>query len=550
LDELPVEEIAKGFHKTKGRPTKELYTVLGALVLQETHDLSDEELVKRVAFDMEWHYALDITSESDAEKYICERTIWEYRDQVLRKGLADRLFSRLTDKLIDVFEVGTERQRLDSTHLESNMRRLGRIRIFAATIAGFLRNLKRHARDLFDQTIEEAMGDRYLRKAGAGCFSRVAPSETAKTLRALSEDLFWLVQVFAKNESVTRMNTYRLMERVLSEQCEVIDEEGERRVAVRPSKEVASDSLQNPSDPDATYDKHKGQGYQAQIMETYREEEEKADGEENETGPDLITYVEVEPAHESDAHALLPAIEETEKRGCKPQQVLADTTYGGDDNVQEAAQKHVQVIAPTAGNGKEKTDTLKPQDFEWDPDSNTACRCPNGKDSIGIRRTQEGNYYISFDRETCIECPRRTECPVKINSQSSRLRYRDKQARLAKRRAHEKTDEFRQKYRWRAGIEATMSRLKSQTGMGRLRVRGLPAVDYAVKLKALGLNILRAGRAWAARLCLKAQLFALFTPPLTPLNALGSLWTIFGLPKKKSRPTNLFASLAIRELAA
>jgi len=38
-------------------------------------------------------------------------------------------------------------------------------------------------------------------------------------------------------------------------------------------KDISSDSLQNPSDPDATYDGHKGQGHQIQIMETYTESE-------------------------------------------------------------------------------------------------------------------------------------------------------------------------------------------------------------------------------------------------------------------------------------
>ena len=79
-----------------------------------------------------------------------------------------------------------------------------------------------------------------------------------------------------------------------------------------------------------------------------------------------------------------------------------------------------------------------------------------------------------------------------------------------KRRCHEKTEEYREKYRWRAGIEATNSRYKSQTGAGRLRVRSMPRVRYAEKMKALGLNILRCGRARAAILGLEGALQQLF----------------------------------------
>ena len=38
LVELPVEQIAPWFRADFGRPSKELYTVLGVLVLQQMHD--------------------------------------------------------------------------------------------------------------------------------------------------------------------------------------------------------------------------------------------------------------------------------------------------------------------------------------------------------------------------------------------------------------------------------------------------------------------------------------------------------------------------------
>jgi len=53
------------------------------------------------------------------------------------------LFDRITDKLAKVFKVDTDSQRIDSVHIKSNMRSLGRIGIFASTISKFLVNLKR-----------------------------------------------------------------------------------------------------------------------------------------------------------------------------------------------------------------------------------------------------------------------------------------------------------------------------------------------------------------------------------------------------------------------
>ncbi|MDQ6997058.1 MAG: transposase [Mariprofundus sp.] len=66
------------------------------------------------------------------------------------------------------------------------------------------------------------------------------------------------------------------------------------------------------------------------------------------------------------------------------------------------------------------------------------------------------------------------------------LRYTARQVRIAVRRAYEKTDEFRQRYRWRAGIEGSNALGKQKTGVGKLRVRGMKAVRFAVTLKWLG----------------------------------------------------------------
>ncbi len=59
---------------------------------------------------------------------------------------------------------------------------------------------------------------------------------------------------------------------------------------------------------------------------------------------------------------------------------------------------------------------------------------------------------------------------------------------------HVKSPEFRDKYRYRAGVEATMSEFDRRTGVKHLRVRGMKAVRFAAIMKAIGLNILRAGR--------------------------------------------------------
>ena len=92
----------------------------------------------------------------------------------------------------------------------------------------------------------------------------------------------------------------------------------------------------------------------------------------------------------------------------------------------------------------------------------------------------------------CIQCEFRNECPVEKCRDGYCLHHTAKQRRLAGRRREENTDAFRERYRIRGGIEGTNSGLKRRTGLGRLRVRGRPAVFHAIYLKIAGWNILRA----------------------------------------------------------
>ena len=72
--------------------------------------------------------------------------------------------------------------------------------------------------------------------------------------------------------------------------------------------------------------------------------------------------------------------------------------------------------------------------------------------------------------------------------------------RIVKRRINEQSDEFKDRYRWRAGVEATMSEYDRRTGVKQLRVRGLKAVKFCATLKALGINIFRAAAVKAAKM--------------------------------------------------
>jgi len=402
------------------------------------------------------------------------------RSIVVDNTLDATLFDHITDKLANIFKVDTDNQRIDSVHIKSNMRRLGRIGIFSSSISKFLVNLKRGHQELFD-TIDEGVIDKYLSEKSLQCFSMVKPSESAKTLKSVSADLLNLVEQFKGNSEVKAMHSYKLLERVLKEQCNVSDDGN--LVEMKRPKEIPSDSLQNPSDPDATYSGHKGQGYQVQVMETYCKDEDAKEKSLN-----LITHIEVEPAHESDANALIPAIESSKERGLAPEELLADTLYGSDDNCQKAKKFGVEVVSPAKGTTEEGGIGLS--DFEVS-EKGDVVSCPQGHAPVRTK-TKKTRHTVAFDSQHCGTCPFQENCPVKQGKKNHYLRYTDKEMRLARRRSYEQTKGFKDRYRWRSGVEATMSEYDRRTGVKHLRVRGLKAVRFCATLKAVGVNIFRA----------------------------------------------------------
>ncbi len=496
LGELPVAQLRPFLRDGFGAPSKELYTLMGALLLQQTMDLTDHQTLDQLAFNIQWHYALNITEESDSAKYISPKTLWHWRQILTEQHLEAVIFDRVGTKLAKVFEVSTHDQRIDSVHIKSNMRKLSRIGIFSQTIFKFLTNLKRHHQDLFAM-LENQLVERYASAKALKAFSRIKPSASAKSLLQVSNDLYDLIEAFKDQAAVTSRHSYKLMQRVFREHCEVSTDGAKRRVVVKKPKEVPSDSLQNPSDPDAAYSGHKGQGYQVQIMESFiRNENDKP----KEPHLNLITYVAVEKANAPDGNALMPAIKASAQRGLKPDMLLADTLYGSDQNAQDAKADGVDLVAPTkAGDNACPKSAITLRDFSFDENARIT-GCPAHQAPVNVHYKQKTQRFSArFERQDCQRCGHVDACPINPGKKHYYLWYSKKDYRLAVRRQFEDSEAFIDIYRWRAGVEATMSQYDRLTGVKHLRVRGGGAVRFCATLKAAGVNILRAAAVWAAQ---------------------------------------------------
>ena len=131
LELMPAQQLGKHFSPNIGRHTKELYSVAGLLFLQEFQNWTNPEAVHAYLFHTDVQFALNLESGRDE---MCERTFERYRALFLEDEGADQIMQDVTDRLIDLLELDIAKQRLDSTHVFSDMASFGRPRLLAVTV--------------------------------------------------------------------------------------------------------------------------------------------------------------------------------------------------------------------------------------------------------------------------------------------------------------------------------------------------------------------------------------------------------------------------------
>lgn len=478
LELLPVDALAGHYHPTMGRPTKELYSMAGLLLIKEFQNWKKDAVLGAYSFDMRVHYALNL---EPVTHDLAERTLERYITLFKKDELAKATMDAITVKLVELLEIDIDRQRLDSTHVFSDMACFARSRLMGVAIRRFLTQVLRHDKPAY-LSLPESLRKRYAPGENRLFADCKEDRESRRQLRQqVAEDMYALLGQFADQAEYTRKNTYKDLERIFHEQCEV----QEAKVVVK--EKTGGHVIQNPSDPDATYDGHKGPGYQVQLSETCHPDNE----------VQLITSALVQTAAESDANAVAPVLDDLEAKQLVPAELFTDTSYNSDENVQLAEGRGVELIGPVpSGSSKstiEATERLNIDDFDVDETTEEVICCPAGHaPESSTPNARSGVTRTVMPASACGGCAYFDECPVKKIREHYVLEHTSKERRNAGRRRETATEVFRERYKIRSGIEGTNSGLKRRTGLGRLRVRGRPAVSHAIYLKVAGWNILRA----------------------------------------------------------
>ena len=537
---LRSEEDFADLYGITGRPNFSVARMLGLCFLQEANRLSDQDALDAFGFDARWQYALDVTGE---DAYLTRRSLVEFRSRVVRvdpeMALMRRVFNRISQTAIDKLDISVSEQRVDSTHIQSNIHARGRLALFVDVIEAFLKSLDEKAYPLVPAHIRE-----WHERESKGWFGLGDAAIRKGKVEQLAVYMHRLLECFSENETVKKSEAYEMLKRLFQEQCEVIeqglsesaaDESGPAdKLDVSPSpsepEAVASESdaseesgvetaetddtaetvrvkkspkggntLQSAYDPDASYG-HKGQGYSVHIAETCN----------NPGTPEIITDYEVHGAARSDVGKATDVLDRLEDADRAPEKLFAD---GGYPTVQSAyditEHRGVELMAPV-NRGPMDAAVMGRDRFEFD-DMGHVVSCPEGHPAIAHKILSNNStaktLHAIFDGDACRQCSKLETCPVRAPNHRKKgdsprdttgdfrleitpqLRLRDDM--LVK----QETPEWKDEYKIRSGVEATMSELKRGNGMARLRVRGLARVHFAVVCKVIACNIKRWWRA-------------------------------------------------------
>ena len=474
LELMPVDAVSGYFDLAMGRPTKELYSMAGLLLIKEFKNWTNDETLESYSFNMATHYALNL---EPVTHDIGMRTLERYIKLFEVDAIAKATMDKITVKLVEVLGIKIDKQRLDSTHIFSDMASFGRTRLMGVAIKRFLTQVIRSNKDDYN-SLEESLRQRYAPGVNQLFADTKKDSQSRRLLRQqVADDMHFIIQHFSGNAQHNGKDTYKAVERIFYQQCEVHED----KVIIK--KKTGGNVIQNPSDADATYDGHKGPGYQVQLSETCN-----ADNDVQ-----LITSAIAQTAVESDSNVVEGVLGDLKTNDLVPDEMVVDTGYAGDENVQLADKQGVDLVGPVPGCSTEEEGHLNIDDFNIDEESEKVICCPAGHAPESSEHNSDtGKTKTVMSESTCGQCEFRRQCPVKKTRDGYQLDHTAKDRRIAARRKEQATEVFIDRYKIRGGIEGTNSCLKRKTGLGRLRVRGRPAVYHAIYFKIAGWNIMRA----------------------------------------------------------
>ena len=389
--------------KMNSRPNAPINVLVSALILKDYTGLTDEEITEACEFDFRYQYALHTTCFEDQP--VSERTLSRFRSRLAAyelttgEDLLHQCFVEMADGLRKYMEISPTIKRMDSMMIESNIRKMGRLELLYTCLSNLVKELHRDGKIELLEGLEH-YADPNDRNRMVYHDQDIPQSER---LQKVIDDACTLLPKC--REEYADSEDYQLLERAIQEQTKK-DDNG-HNIPKSKGDGMKSDSLQNPSDPDATYRKKAGEehrGYAANITETV------------DVNGSVVTDYQYDVNTRSDVDFLQESIEKAEATD-DVTAIIADGAYASEDLAEQAAEKNIGLIT-TGLRGRKPRQIL--MQFSLSEDRHTVLQCPEGhvpKSSSYILRSD--SIRVSFPRCCCEKCPHQQECNAKIKERTA-----------------------------------------------------------------------------------------------------------------------------------
>jgi hypothetical protein len=346
-------------------------------------------------------------------------------------------------------------KRMDSLMVASRCKRMSRLEIIYAVCEHAVRLLTRLGiAEYIPQGCAHYLEEDDRNNVIYRCRGEEAENRLEHAIREAAE-----LREALEKAKLTDKEEYALLSRAMKDQAE---ENGAGKLTPRGKEEIRSDSLQNPSDPDATFRRKGGeayQGYVGNVVETV-----------NKDGLGIVTTMDYEKNIHSDSQFIKDYLAQRPEDAA-PETMIADGAYGGQENVQLAEEQGVELVV-TALTGKDPDVVMG--EFKLSEDGTKVLRCPMGYEpEKSTFHPKTGMCRAKFLHSCCENCPYREKCRAKEQLKSFAVYVSTKMVNRANALKKLSSDRYRRLARLRNGIESRPSLLRR-----RLDVDHIPVFGY------------------------------------------------------------------------
>lgn len=457
------------------RPNTPVNIIIGMESLKELHGMTDDETLEAVILDFRFQHALH--SSSFTEQPVSDRTLSRFRARLYEYELAtgrDLMKEEMEDlaqHFAKMMQISAQKKRMDSIMVASSCKKMSRLELIYTVVANMVKAVHRLGEsELLDQGLQKYLQEDHRNNT----IYRTRSTESQSKLEQVAADAVRLLA--ALGDSFAGLKEYELLSRLVQEQIEIVEE----TVKLRDSKEIRTDSLQNPSDEDASYRKKAGQGhrgYVGNLVESF-----------DDNGA-LITGMDYQVNTHSDIEFAKDVIDKEASDAKNPLTLIADGAYGSDEVMSQAKEKNINLVT-TALVGKAPDPVLA--DYEIDEVNKKILKCPAGHAPLSCQYKEKADrYYAHFDKGVCSKCPLRRHCGVKFQKKRGLVQLSSKTVRRAQHLKAMAKDEYQELARQRNAVEGIPSVLRRKYQVDRMPVRGYVSSKLRFFLKVGSINIKR-----------------------------------------------------------